>query len=259
MAVTVLVMAMFGAVPTSALDGGTTCNTFGADGYQSVTIELGDGDTRTVLRFRNGRVIVDGTNCGRVLGRGTVDIVDAGEPSTNRIFVDASTRWSTGGEFTIPVRTNLRGHIQEGAPDRLTVIGSTGRDVVELFGDDLTISRGGQRVFSTSFEPTTVAVVSLGRGNDRFVSADVVSPDTPAKLIVKGGPGRDVMIGNDPPETLIGGPGNDRLVGKGGADVLSGGPGSDRLLPGAGSDRVNGGPGTDRCVCNAGDTVTNVP
>ncbi|MFN3215464.1 MAG: calcium-binding protein [Acidimicrobiales bacterium] len=258
-AVAGLLMAMLVAAPAPALDGGTTCNTFGGDGFQSVNIEIGDGDTRTVIRYRNGRVLVDGTNCGRVLGRGTVDILDSGEASTNTIVVDASTRWSTGGEFTIPFSTNLRGHIQDGRPDRVIVNGSTGRDVVTLFGDDLIIRRGGRAMFSMSFERTTVAVVNLGRGNDRFESADTVSDDAPAALTIKGGGGRDVIIGNALGERLIGGPGNDRLVGKAGADVLRGGPGDDRLVPGAGADRVDGGGGTDTCACNAGDTVTNVP
>src|SRR6056297_2457018 len=104
LAAAVLMSAVFVAAPAPALDGGTTCDTFSGSGFQSVTIEIGDGDARTAIRYRNGRVLVDGTNCGRVLGRGTVDILDGGEASTNTIVVDASTRWSTGGEFAIPFR-----------------------------------------------------------------------------------------------------------------------------------------------------------
>ncbi len=264
LALMALLGAMLSLAPTGAtasgLDGGTTCRTYGTDGVQSIAVTIGDNDSRTVFQFRNGRLIVDGTSCGRVLGRGIVDVLDGGEASTNTLVFDASTRWSTGGDFTIPVGLNLRGHIQDGRPDRIILRGSAQRDLVDASGSGtLSMRRGGQFVFSTNVETSTLPIVDLRGGNDRFRYPTTLGTRPFATITVKGGPGNDVLIGNSAAERFVGGPGNDRLIGRGGDDDLSGGGGRDRIVPGGGADRVNGGSGVDSCACRANDTVTNVP
>ena len=246
--------------PVGALDGGTTCRTFGSTGYQSIEVVLGDGDSRTTFQFRNGRLFVDGTDCGQVLGRGTVDVRDGGDPSTNTVVFDASTRWSTGGEFAIPVRLTLQGHVQDGAADRLILRGSARRDVVEAFSSgNFAMRRGGQHVFTIGVEPATRSIIELRGGNDRFRYVGSQGSRPIDEITVRGGGGNDFLAGGAFGDRLIGGPGDDRLVGKGGQDFLSGGPGRDRLTPGGGADTVNGGRGTDTCRCNSSDTVTSVP
>lgn len=62
---------------------------------------------------------------------------------------------------------------------------------------------------------------------------------------VTGGPGNDVIRGDDRPNVLLGGRGGDLLAGGGGDDVLRGGPGHDTLRGGPGDDVLEGGPGDD--------------
>lgn len=246
--------------PAGALDGGTTCRTYGSGDTQSVAVVIGDGDTRTTFRFRDGRLLIDGTDCGRILGRGIVDVLDGGTPSTNTLVFDASTRWSTGGDFAIPVTLNLLGHIQDGRADRVIVRGSNNRDVAEASGSGtISMRRSGRVVFSANVESTSESIVELRGGNDRFKYLSALGTRPIEAITVKGGGGDDVLIGNSFSERFIGGRGDDRLVGKGGADFLKGGKGRDDIRPGGGADVVNGGGGVDTCSCRDDDTVTNVP
>ena len=70
-------------------------------------------------------------------------------------------------------------------------------------------------------------------------------------LVLRGGNGRD---------TLIGGSGNDELYGDNGVDVLIGGAGNDLLEGGHGNDVLTGGAGSDIFVLSQGggeDTITD--
>src|SRR5262249_18399519 len=50
---------------------------------------------------------------------------------------------------------------------------------------------------------------------------------------VTGGPGDDILVGDDQANVLRGGPGRDILIGRGGADMLFGGAGDDILIGGS--------------------------
>jgi Ca2+-binding RTX toxin-like protein len=84
---------------------------------------------------------------------------------------------------------------------------------------------------------------------------------------VNGGPGNDLICGNNNNNILVGGLGDDIIFGMGGDDQLFGGNGNDTLYGGPGNDRLlgqkmndilDGGPGTDRCNGGSGNnTRTN--
>ena len=76
-------------------------------------------------------------------------------------------------------------------------------------------------------------------GDDRVAVAKEVT----VPLTVRGGPGRDVLIGGSGNDKLIGSNGRDRLIGGRGDDLLAGGPGRDALLGGRGDDVLLSGPG----------------
>jgi RTX calcium-binding nonapeptide repeat (4 copies) len=85
-------------------------------------------------------------------------------------------------------------------------------------------------------------------GDDRAkVSKDVQIPVT-----MRGGSGRDMLIGSSGPDKLVGGPGGDKLVGHDGDDVLLGGDGYDALFGGKGDDVLRGGPGVDNVLGGPG-------
>jgi hypothetical protein len=86
--------------------------------------------------------------------------------------------------------------------------------------------------------------ISLGDRNDTFAA------DSVGDFEVHGGPGRDLVIGNDEPSVVPAMEDEPRLVywtedmlyGDGGNDLLAGRQGSDYLSGGAGADYLEGGP-----------------
>ena len=78
---------------------------------------------------------------------------------------------------------------------------------------------------------------------------------------LRGGPGRDRLVGGALTDLIeggagadarVGGGGDDMLVGGGGADNLIGGAGNDMLLAGGGPDKLSGGAGRDLCRGDGG-------
>lgn len=91
--------------------------------------------------------------------------------------------------------------------------------------------------------------VNAGPGDDTVaVSRAVEIPVT-----MRGGPGRDNLIGGSGPDKLIGGDGNDRLAGRAGDDLIFGGPGNDWISGGTGDDVLRGGFGNDTIEGGSGE------
>ena len=85
-------------------------------------------------------------------------------------------------------------------------------------------------------------------GDDRAkVSRDVRIPVT-----MRGGSGRDVLVGSSGQDKLAGGSGADKLIGGDGDDMLLGGEGSDAIFGGKGDDVLRGGPGDDNIIGGPG-------
>lgn len=93
--------------------------------------------------------------------------------------------------------------------------------------------------------------VNAGEGDDAVSVAGVVE----VPVTMRGGSGRDVLIGGAGPDKLIGGEGNDKLAGRGGDDLLFGGSGNDELLGGSGDDILRGGIGHDTLLGGSGANV----
>jgi hypothetical protein len=93
--------------------------------------------------------------------------------------------------------------------------------------------------------------VNAGDGDDTVAVASAVL----VPVTMRGGPGRDKLIGGGGSDKLIGGDGNDRLAGRGGDDLIFGGPGNDELIGGSGDDILRGGPGHDTLFGGSGENV----
>jgi Ca2+-binding RTX toxin-like protein len=114
-------------------------------------------------------------------------------------------------------------------------------------GDDrVTVAGVTTPLYDYLFSPTIYA----STGNDRITDAP-----GPVSSTVGGGPGNDLLLGNENFESFSGGPGADRILmaggpddcfGRAGNDVCDGGPGSDLLDGGSGRDRMLGGGGGDK-------------
>ncbi len=93
--------------------------------------------------------------------------------------------------------------------------------------------------------------VNAGEGDDTVTVASAVE----VPVTMRGGPGRDILIGGGGPDKLIGGDGNDKLAGRGGDDLVFGGEGNDELFGGSGDDIVRGGTGHDTLTGGTGENV----
>ena len=140
------------------------------------------------------------------------------------------------GTDVTDVRTDLAGSVGgaagDGQADFVRVEGTNGDDVVSVDGSPALQQVNGLasrvRVTNAEGELDRVQVVALN-GND-VVAASAIS--APARLLLEGGDGDDVLIGGDGDDNLQGGAGDDVLLGGPGTDVLNGGPGDDILLQG---------------------------
>lgn len=93
--------------------------------------------------------------------------------------------------------------------------------------------------------------VNAGAGDDTVsIASPVMVPVT-----MRGGSGRDNLIGGGGADKLIGGDGNDRLSGRGGDDLIFGGLGNDELIGGSGNDVLRGGLGHDTLFGGSGENV----
>ena len=78
----------------------------------------------------------------------------------------------------------------------------------------------------------------------------------PQTVILKGGEGRNILLGTPVADRMEGGPKHDALIGRGGNDTLMGNAGNDSLLPWSSASQetstvsINGGNGFDRVYLN---------
>lgn len=131
---------------------------------------------------------------------------------------------------------------EAGAP-RITVIGSTGTDTIDVSalraGLDLDLAAG-----TRSDLPGAPGGLEIASGA-RIENA-------------RGGHGADTIRGNFLDNALEGGAGDDTLDGGAGFDTLIGGPGDDTLLPGADGGRLAGGPGQDIAIFDIVDDIPSI-
>jgi Ca2+-binding RTX toxin-like protein len=141
---------------------------------------------------------------------------------------DSLLTW-TGNDF---LRGGDGNDFLGGGYDNDVLHGGAGNDTVD----------GGEGVDLVSYEDATGPVVAnlttgtaTGEGSDTFISIEDI----------KGGSGKDSLIGNTSSNSLSGLAGDDHLSGLDGGDFLFGGDGKDILLGGLGDDYLSGGAGDD--------------
>jgi Ca2+-binding RTX toxin-like protein len=132
---------------------------------------------------------------------------------------------------TVNVNLAAAGGGGDGQADNVIVNGTTGDDVITVFGD-----ASGVAVLGLAAQ---VNITGAEAANDRLtVNAlagdDVVEASGLAaagiQLTADGGDGDDVLIGGEGNDTLLGGAGDDVLIGGAGNDILDGGLGDNILI-----------------------------
>ncbi|WP_426956826.1 beta strand repeat-containing protein [Muricoccus radiodurans] len=136
----------------------------------------------------------------------------------------------------------------DASADQVTVNGTAGNDIVDVFGAGSAVSVVGlsARVNVTGSEGALdTLAINAGAGNDVVTASTMAAGVT--RLVLDGGAGNDTLFGSQGADTFVGGDGNDVVLGGRGDDVALLGAGNDAFTwnPGDGSDVVEGGDGLD--------------
>jgi len=157
----------------------------------------------------------DSTRIDASISSQGVDLVLAGSPEPNEIWISLST------------------------DGRTYVIDSS--SALEVGGDVCANPPGNPNEVICQAPAISSFAFNGGAGDDVVMFGRNVS----AAVSLRGGPGNDTLVGGAAEVKLMGGPGEDTLVGRRDEDSLYGGPGEDRLIGGLGDDVCVGGPGED--------------
>jgi Ca2+-binding RTX toxin-like protein len=106
---------------------------------------------------------------------------------------------------------------------------------------------GGNNILDFTSTVLNGVIVDGGIGNDLIIG------NNQSAALLLGAAGNDTLRGGLSSDVLNGGVGNDSLDGGAGNDILDGGDGSDVLGGGDGNDTLTGGSGNDVIIGNAGD------
>jgi len=127
----------------------------------------------------------------------------------------------------------IGGTAGDGAADEVTITGTSGDDVIQLFIDEngsLVVTGLSATIVVEHFEPANDTIKIMGLSGDDVIDASGLGSNGP-KLVLDGGAGNDILLGSAGADTLHGGDGDDVLLGGGGIDILDGGPGDDVEIP----------------------------
>jgi Ca2+-binding RTX toxin-like protein len=178
---------------------------------------------------------------------------------------DAVTVNDLTGTDVTEVNVNLSGTIGgtagDAAADTVTVTGTGGNDIVDVFGAGTSVSVLGlpARVNITSSEGANDSlVIKGGAGNDGITATTM--PAGVIKLTLDGGDGNDTLLGSQGADTILGGNGDDFVFGDNGNDTASLGAGDDVFQwdPGDGNDTIDGGDGSDLLLFFGSNASENV-
>lgn len=250
----------------------------GADVFQwdpgdgSDTLEGQDGTDRLLF---NGSAAAESfraaANSGRVrftrdVGTIVMDLDDVEALDLNALGnTDTVVVDDLGGTDLAEVSANLAGAIGgttgDAAVDTVIVNGTSGRDIVDVFGTGASASVVGlqTRVTIANGEGANDALVINALGGEDGVTATTL-PAGIVKLTVDGGADNDTLLGSQGADVLLGGDGADFVFGDNGNDVAFLGAGDDLFQwdPGDGNDTLEGQDGVDTMRffgANIGETI----
>ncbi len=163
---------------------------------------------------------------------------------------DSTVVGDVSGTGLIAVNLDLGvgvGGAGDGAPDLLSVHGSTGNDVVQAAAVSTTVQVTGlsAQINVTQSEAVSDLVTINGLAGNDVISGGALA--ALSQFSADGGEGDDTINGGNGADTLLGRAGNDAIDGNAGADLALLGTGDDVFIwdPGDGSDIVEGGEDLD--------------
>jgi Ca2+-binding RTX toxin-like protein len=200
----------------------------------SITIDWGDGSTTSSAAQASHFSTL------QISGGGSGSFTAGHVYATGGIFqIAVIVADHDGGSATAAVSSWITGVRVDPATGELQVIGSAGRDQVQLLNGAEESSAAQTVKVKARFDKGTTAetatevliptlhvksvFIALGDGDDRAIIS------------------RQITIG----ATVLGGAGDDHITTAAGNDILAGGAGSDKLIPGEGNNLLIGGSGAD--------------
>ena len=233
----------------------------GQDGTDTMLFNGSAGDETFTASANGGRALFT-----RNLGNIVMDLDGVEKINLNALGgVDTVTVNDLTGTDVTEVNVNLAGTIGgsagDGAADTVTVKGTGGDDIVDVFGAGTSVSVLGlsARVNITNAEGANNSLVIKGEGGDDGITATTL-PAGVIKLTLDGGAGNDTLLGSQGADVFLGGDGNDFVFGDDGDDLAFLGAGDDvfQWNPGDDNDTVEGQAGFDTLQFNGANVDENI-
>ncbi len=211
----------------------------GANVNEQINIAANGG---RVLLARCGAVTMDlngiqQINVAALGGADTINVGDLTGTGVTQVNVDLSSPAGSG--------------TGDGQADTVVVNGTSGNDVIKVFGQSTSTSVVGLPAIIniTGSEGANDSLIVHALGGDDGIDAATL-PAGVIKLTEDGGAGNDMLQGSQGNDMLLGGDGNDVIQGNQGADIAFMGAGDDifQWNPGDGSDTVEGQDGNDQIL-----------
>lgn len=214
-----------------------TLSTVGGVGTLDLMVEKSGGNPYKVSQ--QTVTLKDGTSQTFIVLQSGSQVQSFLASEVGRIVTDGS---SGADEIVIGAGITAALEIDGGAGDDRIMV-SSGKGQVTVRGgegqDEIVVNDGLQADLD----------VDGGGGEDRIM----VSSPGGFTILIKGGAGKDMIVGSDFADQIFGGDGDDVIYGMKGDDTLQGDAGKDVLLGGAGKDHLLGGAGDDRLGGEAGE------
>jgi Ca2+-binding RTX toxin-like protein len=229
-------------------------------GDGSDAVEGQDGNDTMLFNGSAGAELFEASANGqrvrftRNLGNIVMDLNDVESVDLNTLGnTDTTTINDLSGTDLVEINVNQAGRIGgtagDAAADGVIVNGTSGDDIIDVFGAGSSVSVIGlaARVNITGSEGANDALVINALGGDDGVTATTL-PAGVIKLTIDGGTNDDSLLGSQGADVFLGGDGADFTFGDNGNDVAFMGAGDDVFQwdPGDGSDVLEGQAGGDR-------------
>jgi Ca2+-binding RTX toxin-like protein len=237
----------------------------GQAGTDTLLFNGSNGNEIFAASANGGRVLFTRDLGNIVMDLDNVEVIDLNALGGQ----DRTTVNDLSGTDLVEVNVDLAGTIGgtagDGQADIITVNGTNGDDIIDIFGAGTSVSVLGlaARVNVTNSEAANDSLVVNALGGDDGVSATTL-PANVIKLTLDGGSGDDSLFGSQGADVFLGGDGNDFVFGDNGNDTAFLGAGDDvfQWNPGDGNDTVEGQDGFDALLffgANIADNVTITP
>ncbi len=241
-------------------------------GDGSDTVEGQDGTDTLLFNGSNiAEVFEASANGGRVrftrnIGNVVMDLNDLEQIDLNTLGgADTLTVNDLTGTDVTRIDVDLAGTIGgstgDAAADTVIVNGTSGNDIIDVFGAGTSASVVGlpALVNITNSEGANDSLVINALGGNDGVTATTL-PAGVIKLTIDGGTDNDTLLGSQGADVFLGGDGNDFVFGDNGNDTAFLGAGDDVFQwdPGDGSDTVEGQDGTDRLLFFGSNAAENI-